>query len=288
VSYHITRIYAKTGDESPLEGVLVRLYPDGLLTLFDEGTTDSAGVAEFLLPAGTYQVRVYRPGVTFPRPVSIVVTAPGAFDVIGAMRLLETPTNPRLCRVGGYILRANGEAARGVPVDVALVESPRMIDENLYLQERQRLLTDNTGWIETSLLRCHTYSVRHLNFDETLTRTIYVPDVPSFSWNKLVMSRIEQVLLSPAGPYELAAGQELLLDATRLYTDLRRLAGVTEDVYLSSSNPVVMSVTPEGTKVRLRALTAGSASVLATRYDSTIVHIPNTPVAVPAATVTVT
>ena len=101
-------LYAKSSLGPFIEGVLLRIVTTSMV-LVTEGTTDVNGkLGPLLLEDGTYLVAAHKSGCVFPAGTSLVVSADGAYDIIGTVSTLPTATDPNRCRVYGSFCDPKG------------------------------------------------------------------------------------------------------------------------------------------------------------------------------------
>ena len=105
-------------DAVEVPDVVVRVWSEDRTTLITEGTTDDDGLVSFDLDEGTYTVRYFRVGWSFPTTNQFEVTEDGTdtFDIVGT-DLNETPqsNDTLLCRVTGRHVATDGALQRGLP-----------------------------------------------------------------------------------------------------------------------------------------------------------------------------
>jgi hypothetical protein len=284
--------------QNPIGGVVVRVYSQDGKHIYTQGTSDDVtGHVGFLLPDSmTYELRFYKQQVQFKNPQLIaVVPEPGANVFVANGQVFTPPaaTDARLCRASGFFRDPTGASASGVEIDIITKFDPILLEGAAVVTERVHATTDENGYVELDLIRFGQYDVTVSGFEDT-TRTISVPDAPSVNLPDLLFPVVASVRFAEPGPYTVAVadghgGNDLLLTPMLLTTDGRVLDGTgTGDVQWSSSDPLVLAVFPSGTKVTVRGLSPGTAQILVNRLDSTIIRIPNTPIAGQPVPVTVT
>lgn len=193
-----------------LEGVLVKL-TDLNHTVLSQGTTDPSGIAFFDPPAGTYYIRMYKPGIYFdgqlgPQNASPqrVVLPDGTYtaEVLGRLPDLPESTDPRLCLLSGHVVNAlfqtglPDEAHSGTRFRLMFtIESgERIFDQDLMAFLSAYAAPDEDGYIQVALPRGTDYVV------STTERQwhIHVPDRPA--------ARLEDVLW----PYPVSVSPDTL------------------------------------------------------------------------------
>lgn len=273
----------------PIPGVIVRVYSSDGATFYTQVTTDAFGLAAFLLDSDNspYQLRFYKLHVSLPNPKYItVLSAPVApqtnvFDVVADLVAPPTATDPRLCTAYGFFRRPDGTPAANVDVHFIAKFKPLLLDGDAVVTERTTAKTDAKGYLQVNLIRCGQYDVTVQGIEDE-QRVIAVPDAPNVSLPALLFPVVDRIDFSPVGPWAVAVGQEIQVTPTVYASDGNQVDSF--DVIWSSSDPSVLAVLPSGGVLTLRGVATGSASVLATRADQSIVRIPDTPiVGVPVA-----
>ena len=284
MSYEAVDFYVK--DSSPLRrpigSVLLKVFSENGRLVYDQSQTDDAGHAGFLLAAGfTYQVRFYKQQVSFSNPLFFMVfpAQVNAFDVSGAIVTPPTPTDCRLCTAFGYFRNVTGAPAEGVDVHFIAKFKPLLLDNAAVLTERAITRTNESGYAQINLIRCGQYDVTVQGFED-YTQKITVPDAPNVNLPDLLFPVVASIALDPPPPYALLAGEEIVVSPTVVATDGELLIGpAVDDVQWDSTDRAVLAVLPGGDKLTLRALASGSASIVATRRDYSIVRYPDLPIA---------
>lgn len=288
-------IYVKDAQPIPaaIAGVTVKVFSQNGSTVQGQNTTDTSGLAAFLLPDGTYSVRLYKQGVAFLNPFIIeVLSAPVApqtntFDLTGYPLTPPLVSDPRLCVAYGYFRTPSGAPAEGIDIHIINKFNPLSMDGAAVLSERVTVRTDMTGYVEVPLIRNAQYDVTVQGLNQ-LVRTISVPDAPNVNMPDLLFPVVSVVSFSPAGPYTVQVGQELVLTPTVTASDGQDLGLGIEDVVYRSSDTEVLGVFVSASTVTLRGIAAGSAQLTVTRQDNSIVRIPDTGVSGQPIAVTVT
>lgn len=281
--------------KAPIAGVLVQAYSQDGSTFFTQSTTDTNGLVGFLLPANTYSLRFFKNQVGFSQPQQITVLAsplppatPNDFNVFGEVFILPMAKNPRLCRASGFFKDVNGSAKAFLDIHFIATFDPILLEGDAVVTERQRIQTDENGFASIDLIRFGIYEVT-MEAKEDIPRLITIPDLPSVNLPDLLFSVVEQVVLSPVGPYALTVGQELVVTPVVITTSGVELDGAAiNDVQWKSSDDTVAVVLPTTDTLTLRGIAAGTAELQATRKDETIIRIPNTPISGVPQIITVT
>jgi len=296
-AYEQVDVYVKTKAEpnTPVEGVLVRVYEQDGSLIFSEAATDADGHVGFLLWSGkTYSLRFYKFQVGFTQPQLIEVktevmtpgTTPNTFDVEAEVLEFPVANDSRLCRASGYFRDITGAPYANLDMHfrgrfpVALLEGSGVVNATRIVR------TDDDGYACVDLVRCALYEVT-METLEGVRRCIKVPDAPSVNLPDLLFAKVEAVGFEPEGPFQLTVGGELELVTTVVGTDGVPLDGpAIQDVLWKTSDNGVFSFTTTATGLLLRGVGVGTAELQAERKDESIVSIPAAPISgVPIAVV---
>lgn len=269
--------------QTPMSEVVVRVYDSTGTTFITQSDTGLDGIAAFLLNApSNYQARFYKFATSFKQPQLIeVLEAPetNAFVVRAHAFTPPEATDARLCRCSGFFRGPNGLPAPNVDIHFITKFKPLLLEGSGVLTERLRKKTDQNGYIEVDLIRFGQYEVTIEGLEDCL-RCIHIPDSPSTNLPDLLFPVVSRVLLDPPGPYNLGVGEERVVTPTVYSSDGRLLEGAAiEDVLWSSENVSVALVMALPQSITLRGVSAGVTNIVATRRDSSIVRIPDTPIA---------
>lgn len=286
-----------TTAKAAVPGVVVRIFNDLGAIFFSESTTDTSGRASFSLPGGqTFQLRFYKFQTSFVQPQQIeVVDNPVSvfvvtqeFEVVAHIFHPPESTDPRLCRVSGFFRDATGAPRKYVDVHLLPQFDPILLEGSAVLDYQVRARSDEKGYVEFDLIRLGKYDVMLEGFEDCL-RVVHVPDATHANFPDLLFPVIERVEFSPEGPYTMQVGKEVLITPTVYATDGRIIPDIAaSDVRWSSGNDQIAAVLPAGTTITLRGIAAGSTELKAERVDTSIIRIPNTPIAGVPVTLTVT
>ena len=279
MSYATVDIHVKdtTVNEDPIEGAVVKVLSQDGVTSVTQGVTDSNGVASFLLPDNTiYQVRFYKQQVNFKQPQLIEVEPDtNSFDVFGELFNPPTVTDQRLCVAYGYFRTLTGGPAANVEVIIISRFDPVWLEGASILTERQSFRTNAQGYLQIPLIRFGQYDVTVTGY-ENYTRTIYVPDALNVNINDLLFPIVQEILFDIPGPYTISVGQDLVLHPIVVISDGREIVGPdTGDVKWRSSDDTILGVIPCPDTLILRGIAPGSAEATAERWDTSIIHIPD-------------
>jgi hypothetical protein len=275
----------------PVPGVVVRVYDETGTVFYAQGETGETGLVSFLLPAPqNFHARFYKFATSFKQPLLLeVLEAPetNAFDVSAHVFLPPEAVDLRLCRCSGFFRGPNGLAAPNVDIHFITKFKPLLLDGSGLLTERLRKKTDQNGYIEVDLIRFGQYEVTIEGLEDQ-TRCVHVPDAPSTNLPDLLFPVVSRVLLEPAGPYSLGVGDEIVVTPTVYSSDGRLLEGAAiEDVLWSSEDASIALVMALPKSITLRGVAPGTTNIVATRRDSSIVRIPDTPIAGQPVAITV-
>lgn len=275
----------------PVAGVVVRVYDEAGTVFYAQGETSETGLVSFLLPAPqNFQVRFYKFATSFKQPLLLeVLEAPetNAFDVRAHVFSPPEAVDLRLCRCSGFFRGPNGLPAPNVDIHFITKFKPLLLEGSGLLTERLRKKTDQNGYIEVDLVRFGQYEVT-IEGLEDCQRCIHVPDAPSTNLPDLLFPVVSRVLLEPAGPYSLGIGDEIVVTPTVYSSDGRQLEGAAiEDVLWNSEDASIALVMALPKTITLRGVAPGTTSIVATRRDSSIVRIPDTPIAGQPVAITV-
>jgi hypothetical protein len=282
VTHESVDIYIKErsplGD--PMPGVVVKVLSVDGRQVFSQSTTDSAGIASFLLPTQQYQMRFFKFAVNFENPlfVDVLEGEVNDFNVYGTPHIMPVSTDPRICMASGFFRTASGAPMPSLDMHFIAKFDPILLDGAAVLGERAAVRTDDRGFVAIPLIKYGQYDVT-LQGMENVQRSVSVPNAASVNLPDLLFPVIKGVAFEGEGPIALAAGETLDLPARVFTTDLRELAELGSDVQWSVSDSTVLAfeLLP-GSILRIRGLRPGSCEVRGVRADTTTIRIPNTPI----------
>jgi hypothetical protein len=283
MNYMPVNLFIIAPSGAPIEGALVKVFDEAGTLAFTEGTTDDRGVFACLLPVQTYQVRCFKRQVAFGRPRLIAVLDPPTtndFTLTGALFYPPTSNDLRLCLASGFFRGPNGDPAVNVTVHFIAKFDPILLDGEAVLSpERVHVRTNKDGFMRVTLIRNGEYDVMIQGFEDML-RTITVPDRSSVNLPDLLFPVVASIHFDPPGPYTVALDQEIAVTPTILTTSNEVLPGTAiADVNWRSSDTNILSVKAGNTTLTLRGIGVGYASILAERADTSIIRIPDVPLA---------
>jgi hypothetical protein len=275
----------------PLENVLVKVYDPTGTTFYTQGITDESGVASLLLETLEYSMRFYRFQTGFSQPQRFtVLPAPdlNSFDVVGEPFVLPIATDPRLCRCSGFFRDLDGSPKQFLDIHIISKFDPILLDQAAVISEERHFRTDEKGYGQIDLIRGAEYEARVESIDGNSLRCLKVPDLSSCNLPDLLLPIIERVILTPSGPYALAIGEEQVV-TVEVYDSagVKLVGAAVDDVQWKSSDPNLLLVAPSQSTLTLRGNAVGSAQILATRKNVSIIKIPDLPISGQPVDVTV-
>lgn len=292
MSFETVEVVVRTPIGDPLEGVLVKIYDPTGTTFYTQAMTDSSGVADFLLETLSYTMRFYKFQVGFLQPQSFPVLAPPAtnvFEVVGEVFIPPVATDPRLCRCSGFFRNLDGSPKQFLDIHFIHQFDPILLDAAAVIADERHLRTDEKGYASIDLIRGAEYAARVEAIDGNWLRDIRVPDLSSCNLPDLLLPVVKRINFSPEGSYSIAKGDTLMVTPTVYDSVGVTLVGSAPyDVKWSSSDPTVLLVEANQNTLTLRGNAVGSAQLLATRRDLSIIKIPDVPILGLPVDVTVT
>jgi hypothetical protein len=285
MSFESVNLFIKddTASENPISGVVVRVFDDQNVNLITSGTSDASGQIALLLPApAEYQVRSFKNQVTFTNPTIIdVLENPGAtpndFDISGHVFAPPEAVNPRLCRCSGFFIDVTGAPKANLDIHVISKFDPLILEGDAVMAERVHGRTDSNGYFQIDLIRFGKYEVFLEGLEDSI-REIEIPDLASANMPDLIFPVVSSVSFTPAGPWSIGIGSDNDFELTPVVmaSDGRTLTGAAvNDLTWSTDDEDVAAglVTPN--VLTLRGVAAGTANLIATRKDLTIITIPD-------------
>jgi hypothetical protein len=292
MGYESVDVYVKddTGLAAPVEGMLVRVYDSTNTTFYTQDTTDADGHVGFTLWAQSYNLRFYKSGTQTPQPQAMVVVDAGvnSFDVSSTVFVHPLAVDPRLCRCSGHFRDITGAPRAYLDMQFIAAFAPILLEGDAVLSERRSIRTDTAGYACIDLIRgaCYLVTVEGLEDEQ---RQVSVPDSGSANLPDLLFPVVEEVSFDVDGPHSLAVGATLELTPVVTTSAGVVLEGTARaDVLWSSSDDSVLSVAPESETLTLRGIAAGSANLVATRRNQSIIRIPSSDIQGVPQAVTVT
>jgi hypothetical protein len=277
VSFESTDVYIVDQSYQPVEAVLVRIFNPSGTQIFGQGTTDENGRASFLLPTQQYSMRFYKFGVQFSQPQLFVVSpAPviNAFTVHATTLERAISNDIRLCRCSGTFRDLDGSPQAYLDLHFYPEFAPIVVDDSAVVPRPVDIRTDENGFTQIDLYRgaCYRVTIESLDNEE---RKIRVPDLPGANLPDVLFAVVDRIVLDPAGPYTLNPGDSLEITPTVYDSAGAVLTGTgQQDVDWRVSDQSVGSVGVGETKLTLRGVASGTAQLVATRHDLSIIKIP--------------
>jgi hypothetical protein len=268
---------------NPIVGATVKVFSlDGTID-YGQVTTDSSGHAGFMLDSalGPYQVRCFKFGVSFSNPLQFTVLVPpfptgesNTFDVSGVITVPPEPTDSRLCTAFGFFRGPDGSPAKRTEIQFITKFDPLWVDGSGVLKERVIVHTDETGYVQVNLFRNGQYDCT-IAGEEEINRHIDVPDLPNCNIVDLIFPVALSVVYSPIAPYTIHVGETVALTSDVTASDGEDLGIASGDVKYTSDNTAILAVTPTPTGITIQGIAPGTANILCTRLDLSIVRIPD-------------
>lgn len=275
-----------TNLHSPVANVVVRLFDSADAAFITQAITDVNGRAAFTLAVpAVYCARFFKDKVSIRQPQRIVTATPGPgilndFDVYAHVYAPPEAVDPRLCCCSGYFKRPDNSPAVGHDLDIIPQFDPLLVDGNAMLTERLHARTDQDGYAQVNLVRFGQYQVTVEGLEDQ-QRVITVPDAPSVNLPDLLFPVVERIEFDPPGPWTLVVGDlNDFVVKVKVYTsDGRVLPGsAIQDVRWATADSTCAIVLPTSENITLRGLAAGTTELVPSRWDTSIVRIPNTPI----------
>jgi hypothetical protein len=265
---------------APIPGVVVKITNQAGTQVHGQATTNSSGVAAFLLPApAIYQARFYKFGYLFSGVLLDVQSgAVNVFNVSGQGYAYPQSLDPRICLASGLFRTPSGLPAKYVDLNFIQTFDPILLEGAPVLPERISARTDHQGYVEVPLIRFGYYDVT-MEGMEDYQRRVNVPNTAAVNIGDLLFPVVSAISFDESPPYTVAVGNEITLHPHVFTSDLRELSDITSDVLWTTSDGTklgIISLAPDA--IVLRALVAGTYTLTGNRRDQSIVRIPNTPV----------
>lgn len=266
----------------PVEGVLVKVYNEYGDVFFTQAISNALGVASFLLETLTYSLRFYRFQCSFIQPQYIIVLpAPeeNRFTIEVEELVIPTATDPRLCRCSGFFRDLAGAPKQCLDMNFICEFSPIILDDAAIITNSINIRTDEDGYAQIDLIRCGNYFVRVESMGANELRHVRVPDLSSTNLPDLLFPVVERITFSPSPPFNLGAGDTLVITPTVYDSAGTPLTGTASaDVRWESTDNTIFTVAVTETTLILSGIAAGIAELTATRLNTSIIRIPDTPI----------
>lgn len=272
---------------NPLAGVTVKILTEDGTSVVAQPVTDVNGLVTQLLSTGIYQVRFFKFGVTFTTQlIEILPAVVNQFRVRGEVYTYPQSTDTRICIASGFFRTPSGGLARGVDVHFIAKFNPLLLEDSAIMPERVTQRTNNEGYMEVPLIRFGQYEAT-VEGMEDYQRVVCVPDAPAVNIGNLLFPVVDTITFDEAGPYSAAVGDELTLTPHIFSSDLNELTNLVADVNWTTDDPS-LTVVANATTLTVKGTTAGTYQLIATRRDTSIIRIPNTPIQGVPLTITIT
>lgn len=281
MSYEPVDVFVEDQVGDPVEGVIVRVFNPAGTVAFAQQTTDADGKASFLLFTQQYSMRFYKFHATFPQPQMFeVITAPTVNEFVVHAEIFIPPisNDARFCRCSGYFRNPDGSPQTYLDMHFYPEFAPILVDGAGVVPRTADIRTDESGYAQIDLIRGGCYRVTIEGMDNE-DRHIRVPDLASSNLPDVLYAVVARVLLDPPGPYTLAVGAELEVTPVVYDSAGALLEGTASaDVDWSTSDNDIAGLSVGQTSITLRGVAAGTAELVATRHDLSIITIPNLPI----------
>lgn len=247
------------------------------------GTTDSAGEVQVTLPEDEYDLFFYKVGVSIlpkqPQRIDVLPDPdPNIFLVTCHEREMPESVDPLRCTVSGRILGVDGKQSVHRLI-FSPVKNLLSLDGNVIaLHHRVEVKSDADGYFEFELLRNQEYNA-YFVFPEDLfgqqpgKLDIVTPDQPSAALDKLLFPLPVDLEFS-AATISLSAGavQDETITTTITFSDgsvRTTLSSPWAYIKVENTDNTIVEAFISGSKLCLRPLTAGTATITTTRVMST-------------------
>lgn len=279
-------VLEEAAPNDPIQGVDVYVYLPGV-SFVTQVTTDVDGLAALLLPENnTYELRFYKTGVTLPGRQLLVVGASSLEAIVHGTLQEDVVSNySRYCLVQGTCLGWSRAVPKGLTIQFRPVDVPQTVDDVVIMESSLAVPIDEAGYAQVLLLRGQAYVVDIPGY-LTPERKIYVPDALSAKLSRVLFPTISSIVISVGGALAVGESREL---TPEVWTNAPfKLEGAaTEDLEWTSSDTAVLQVTACEDKVTLLGIAQGTASLTATRKDTTHKSLPAVEISGVPVTVTV-
>lgn len=164
----------------PIPDILINVYDVTGVTLVTFGRTDVSGLRTFLLDAGSYVLRLYKPGVScVDTPLVVADTGgvtPQDFTVSCESIIIAPPAAPTLCRLYADFTTQDGLPFFQFKLQVENLFDPESSSGLGVIEAVRSYETDNSGHVEFDIVRGARVRVAFVT--TPLTREFVVPDKP--------------------------------------------------------------------------------------------------------------
>lgn len=295
MTYEAVDVYVveNTPSKPPVAGVMVRVYDSTNRQFFTQDVTDENGRVGFTLWSQGYSLRFFKNGVQVKQPQVIEVIAPNpggvlvnAFEVKAVVFHHPIATDARLCRASGFFRDITGAPDKFVDLFFQPKFDPILLEDAAVLSERIHTRSDEEGFACIDLIRFARYSVTVQGY-EGKERTIEVPDQPSVNLPDILFPVVELISFTPEISSMLVGESVTITPVVLGSNDVPLIGTATGDVVWSSSDDTILSVAVSSETITLTGRGVGTAQLLASRLDNSIIRIPNIPIMGVPVTITV-
>lgn len=171
-----------------IDGVVVEFYDATSAVFQTMGTSDISGEVTISLPAGEYDVLLYKAGLSIlpnqPQRISVDLLLPNVFKVTGHLRTRPESIDPLRCTVSGSIIGVDGKQAKHRLIFEPLKTITVLTGFVVAPYSRREVSSDEEGYFEFDLLRNTKYAA-YFVFPQDLFGTqpgkldVITPDLPS-------------------------------------------------------------------------------------------------------------
>lgn len=280
------RIQSDDSVPSPVENVLVHIYSTSSFFI-TSGVTSNSGVVQFLLPDNFYDVFCYKQGLSIipkqPQRIEVTSSLTNDFTIYGHIKQTVESIDPNKCTVSGYILGASGSGSKYrlvfSPVKTLLVNNRNIIGPH----SRIEYVSDEFGYFEFELLRNTEYNAYFVYPEDFLGQpgrlSVITPNLPSVALHSLLFPipinlnfSSNAISLPAGGEWDSSIDAELTFSDGSIRNSLSTpWAGVT----ISNTNNLIVDAAIRESKLYLKPLTAGTATITTMRsIPSTVLYTP--------------
>jgi hypothetical protein len=169
-----------TNGNTPVPDALIQIYDDTGAVLVTFQRTDTSGEATVLLDADTYEVRVYKPGVSHvPEQIVVIDTGgvtPQDFTIEVEAIQVAPPPSPQLCRLYADFISFEGLPWENFKLQVENLFDPESDAGLAMIEPVRQYTTDAAGHVEFDVVRGSRVKVTFIT--TPLSREFVVPDKP--------------------------------------------------------------------------------------------------------------
>lgn len=273
-------------DQTPLAGVTVRVLNRTTLQTRSTGTTDSQGIAAFVLPANTsYEVRYFLEGAKVPQPTSLTLAES---DVEAEAQVQppdpHTSVDSRVCVVYGHLLGAGG-----LPIRTRVKIKPAPEGQGALYAGGYHALFQPGGFAEheVTVQGCHIPLLRGVCYDvmlhllEDTTLRVKVPDAANVNLTDLLWPYLKELSFEPAYSPAFSVGEFRSYILSGIRSDANAMDMNGANLLFVSSNPSVVTVEYGAGTLTMRAVGSGTAEISVTEYDPPALNRVPTPAIAP-------